>query len=138
VCLLSLCLEAGLCVISCRVNNYSSAKESLINKAISKQFYELFVALPEEHVTILLLLLLCSPLFGLGRFCSFLILYTVGFLGWGISPSQGRNLHTEDHKHRINEHNTDIHALSGIRTQGPSVRGSEDRSCLRPRSHCNR
>jgi hypothetical protein len=27
---------------------------------------------------------------------------SVGLLGWGISPSQGRYLHTEQHKHRIN------------------------------------
>jgi hypothetical protein len=32
---------------------------------------------------------------------------------------------------------TDIHASSGIRTHGPSVRASEDSSCLRPRSHCD-
>jgi hypothetical protein len=39
----------------------------------------------------------------LGRFFSFLI-YTqsVGPLGQGISPSQGRYLHTEQHKHGIN------------------------------------
>jgi hypothetical protein len=30
---------------------------------------------------------------------------------------------------------TDIHALSGIRTHDPSVRASEDNSCLRPRGH---
>jgi hypothetical protein len=42
-----------------------------------------------------------SPL-DLGRFLSFLI-YTqsVGLLGRGISPSQGRYLHTKEHKHRI-------------------------------------
>jgi hypothetical protein len=32
---------------------------------------------------------------------------------------------------------TDIHALSGIRTHDPSVRGSEDNLCLRPRGHCD-
>jgi hypothetical protein len=50
-------------------------------------------------------------------FFGFLI-YTqsVGLLGRGISPSQGRYLHTEQHKHR------DIHALSGIRAHDPSVR----------------
>jgi hypothetical protein len=42
----------------------------------------------------------------------FLDLYTVGLLGREISPSQGRYLHTEQHKHRIN--NTDIHASSGF------------------------
>jgi hypothetical protein len=41
-------------------------------------------------------------------------------------------------KHRINARNTDIHALSGIRTHDPSVRASRDSSCLRPRGHCDR
>jgi hypothetical protein len=40
--------------------------------------------------------------------------------------------------HRINAHNTNIHALSGIRTHDPSVRASEYRSCLRPRGQCDR
>jgi hypothetical protein len=48
-----------------------------------------------------------------------------------ISPSQGRYLHTEKHKHRINTY-TDIHALSRFRTHDTSVRASEDSSCLRP------
>jgi hypothetical protein len=40
-----------------------------------------------------------------GRFFSILIYtQTVGLLGRGISPSQGRYLHTEQHKHRINAH----------------------------------
>jgi hypothetical protein len=62
----------------------------------------------------------------------------VGLIGWGISLSQGRYQHTEQHKHRINAHNTNIHALGGIRTHDPSVRASEDSSCLRPRGHCDR
>jgi hypothetical protein len=33
---------------------------------------------------------------------------------------------------------TIIHALSGIRTYYPSVRGSEDSSCVWPRGHCDR
>jgi hypothetical protein len=62
-----------------------------------------------------------SPLF------SFLILYTVFRTPWtGISLSQGRYLYTEENKHRINAHNTDIHALSGMRTHDPSVRANED------------
>jgi hypothetical protein len=37
------------------------------------------------------------------RFFSFLIyIQSVGLLGRGISPSQGRYLHTGQHKHRIN------------------------------------
>jgi hypothetical protein len=63
---------------------------------------------------------------------------SVGFLGRGIRPSQGRYLHTGQHKHRINAHNKYIHALSGIQTHDLSVRASEDSSCLRPRSRCDR
>jgi hypothetical protein len=77
-----------------------------------------------------------APLF------SFLIIrvYTVGsvrLLGRKIRPSQGLCLHTEQHKHRINAHNINIHALSGIGTHDSSVRASEDSSCLRPRGHCD-
>jgi hypothetical protein len=55
-----------------------------------------------------------------------------------ISLSQGRYLHTGQHKHRINTHNTDIHALSGIRTHDPNLQASEDGSCLQQRGHCDR
>jgi hypothetical protein len=49
-----------------------------------------------------------SPL-DLGCFFSFLIYReSVGFLGQGISPSQGRYLHTEKHKHRINAQETSM------------------------------
>jgi hypothetical protein len=47
-----------------------------------------------------------------------------------MSPSQGRYLRTAQQKNRINAY-TDIHVLSGIRTNDPSVRASEDKSCLR-------
>jgi hypothetical protein len=63
---------------------------------------------------------------------------SVGPLGRGISRSQGLYLHTGQHKHRISAYNTDIHALSEIRTHDPSVRASKDSSCLRPRGHCDR
>jgi hypothetical protein len=70
---------------------------------------------------------LYSPLFGPGLHFTSVIFFTqtVGLLGWVISPSQGRYLHTEQHKHRINAH-TDIHALSGIRNHDPRVQASED------------
>jgi hypothetical protein len=35
-------------------------------------------------------------------------------------------------------HALNIHTLSGIRTHDPSTRASEDSSCLRQRSHCDR
>jgi hypothetical protein len=62
----------------------------------------------------------------------------VGLFGLGIRRSQGLYLHTEQHKHRINTHNTNIHASSGILTHDPSVRASEESSCLRPRGYCDR
>jgi hypothetical protein len=40
-------------------------------------------------------------------------------------------------KHRINAQ-TNIHALSGIRTNDPSIRENENNSRLRPRGHCDR
>jgi hypothetical protein len=80
-----------------------------------------------------------SPLFGPGLFFTFVIFYTqaVGLLGRVISPSQGRYLHTGQCKHRINAH-THIHSLSVIRTHDPSVRASEDNSCIITHSHCSR
>jgi hypothetical protein len=77
-------------------------------------------------------------LLGPGLF-SFVIYFTqmVGLLGREISPSQGRYLCTGQLKHRINAY-TDIHALSGIRTEDPSIRASEGSSCPRPRGHCDR
>jgi hypothetical protein len=82
---------------------------------------------------------LYSLLLGPGLFFSFVIFFTqtVGLLGRGISPSQGHYLHTGQHKHRINSH-TDTHSSSGIRTQDPSIRASEDSSCLRERGHCDK
>jgi hypothetical protein len=47
---------------------------------------------------------LYSPLLGPGLFFSFVIFLTqmIGLLGRVLSPSQGRYLHTKQHKHRIN------------------------------------
>jgi hypothetical protein len=44
---------------------------------------------------------LYSPLLGPGLFFSFVIIFTqtVGLLGWGISPSQGRYLRTGQHRY---------------------------------------
>jgi hypothetical protein len=78
-----------------------------------------------------------EPFVGPWLLFQFLNLYTVGRTPWtGISPSQGRYLHTGQYNHRINAH-TDIHALSGIRNHFPSVRAGEDCSYLRPRGHCD-
>jgi hypothetical protein len=89
------------------------------------------------HDVIILLLLLrfYGPLLGLvPRFFSFLIKYTVSRILWTRDRLfASLYLHTEKHKHRINVHNTDIEALSEIRTHDPRVRVSEDSSC-----HCDR
>jgi hypothetical protein len=71
---------------------------------------------------------LYSPFVGSWPLLQFRNIFTqsVGLLGRVISPSQGRYLHT------------DIHALSGIRTHDPSVRASENSSCLRPSDQCDR
>jgi hypothetical protein len=66
-------------------------------------------------------LLLYSLLFDFGGFLSFLILYTVTMTPWtGDQPSQGRYLHIEQYKQRIDAHR-DIHAFSGIVTHDPSA-----------------
>jgi hypothetical protein len=59
-----------------------------------------------------------------GLFFSFVIFFTqtVGLLGRVISTSQGRYLHTGQHKHRINAH-TDIHAWVGFDTTIPASDG---------------
>jgi hypothetical protein len=79
---------------------------------------------------------LYNPLLGPGLFFTFVIFLTqtVGLLGRVIITSQGRYLHTGQHKHRINPH-IDIHALNEFRTYDPIVQASEDSSCLRPRGH---
>jgi hypothetical protein len=72
--------------------------------------------------------------------CSIFLVFftqTVGLLGRVIRQSQGRYLHTGQHEHSKNP-NTDTHALSGIRTNDPSIRMSEDYSCFRPRGHSDR
>jgi hypothetical protein len=46
-----------------------------------------------------------EPLWTLAAFSvSWFFTQSVGFLGRGISPSQGRYLHSEQHKHKINSH----------------------------------
>jgi hypothetical protein len=56
---------------------------------------------------------------------------SVGLLGRGISPTQGRYLHT--HRIKVGKHQC-LEWDSNPR----SFRASEDTSCLRPRGHCDR
>jgi hypothetical protein len=77
---------------------------------------------------------LYSPL-DLGRFFSFLILYTVSSIPCMGDQPIARLLPTHRTTQTEYKH-TDIHALSRIRNHDRSVRASEDSSCLRPRGHC--
>jgi hypothetical protein len=54
------------------------------------------------------------------------------------SARRKASTYTQNNTNRINAHNTDIHALSEIRTHDLRVRASEDSSCLRLRNHCDR
>jgi hypothetical protein len=71
-------------------------------------------------------------------FSFMIILQTVGLIGWVISSLQGLYLNTGQHKQNKHIQTPNIHALCGIRTQDPSFRASEDSSCLRPLSYCDR
>jgi hypothetical protein len=74
-------------------------------------------------------------------------------LCWTLAPSQIRNLFCTDGRtpwtgdqpvarplptHKTTRTQNKLHAWSGIRTHDPSVRASEDSSCLRTRGHCDR
>jgi hypothetical protein len=56
---------------------------------------------------------------------------TVSLLGRVISSSEGLYLNTEQHKQNKRIHTPNIHTLSGIRNHDPTVRASDDSSCLR-------
>jgi hypothetical protein len=74
---------------------------------------------PVRH-KIIIYLWLYSPLLGLGRFFSFFIFYTVGKSPWTGDQPVAKPLATQDSTNTEKTH-TDIHALSGIRTNDPSV-----------------
>jgi hypothetical protein len=78
-----------------------------------------------------------SPLSDLGRVFGFLI-YTqsVVFLGRGMSPSQGRYIHREQHKGRINALRHPC--LVRFKATKPVFLAGEDSSCPRSRGHCDR
>jgi hypothetical protein len=78
-------------------------------------------------------------LLGSGLFFSFVIFFTqtVGLLG-RRSVRRKAATYTQTTQTQNKCTHTDIHSLSGIRTHDPSIRASEDSSCLRPRGHCDR
>jgi hypothetical protein len=62
---------------------------------------------------------------------------TIGRTRWTRNHPVARPLPTQDNTNS-EQRQTDIHALSRIRTHNPSVRASEHSSCGRPRGHCDR
>jgi hypothetical protein len=78
-----------------------------------------------------------QPYVGPDLFFSFVIFFTqaVRLLGRVISPSQGRCLHTGQHKHIINAHRYPCFEWdSKPRSQ---LSSEQDNSRLRPRGHCD-
>jgi hypothetical protein len=67
---------------------------------------------------------LYSPLLDLAAFSTFLILYTVGRIPWTGDQPVARPILTHRTTQTQSAH-TEIHALSWIRTQDPSVRGAK-------------
>jgi hypothetical protein len=64
-------------------------------------------------------------------FFSFLIRsQSVGLLGRGISPSQGRYLHTEKQERQNKHKHTDINASSGIQNHDLSVERAKNTHAL--------
>jgi hypothetical protein len=68
---------------------------------------------------------------------SWYYIQSVKLLGRGTSLSKGPYVHTEQHKHRINAHNTDIDVLVGFEPTIRAFRESENSSCLKPCGHCD-
>jgi hypothetical protein len=66
--------------------------------------------------------------------------FTDGRTPWASDQPVARPLPTHRTTQIQNKriHTPNIHGLSGIGTHDPSVRASEDSSCLRPRGYCNR
>jgi hypothetical protein len=66
--------------------------------------------------------------------------WTVGRTPWTSDQLVARPLpkHRRAKTQNKQIYTPNIHAVSGIRTHDPSVRASEDCSCLRPRGYCDR
>jgi hypothetical protein len=95
------------------------------------------VVLIEQHsITYCLLFVALQPFVGPWPLFHFL---DPILLERGISPSQGIYLYIEQHKHRINSHNTQTSMpWVGFGPTIPAFERAKDSSCLRPRGHCDR
>jgi hypothetical protein len=83
---------------------------------------------------------LYSPLGPWPLFFSFTIIFTDGRTPWTSDQFVTRPLPKQRTTQTQNKHIhiSNIQDLSGIRTHDPSVRASEDSSCLRPLGYCDR
>jgi hypothetical protein len=101
-------LPEGTCM-SLSINHYSDLSYSLMLSHSSHIYYSFIYSFIHSFING------CTALcWALASSYSFVIFFTqsIGLLGRRISPSQGRYLHTGQHKHRRNAH-TNIHATSG-------------------------
>jgi hypothetical protein len=81
----------------------------------------------------------CTALVDLGRFLSFLILYAVGKTPWAGDQPVGRPLSTHTTTQTQNKNTQYRHPCLEWDSNPRSQCGAgEDRSCLRPRGHCDR
>jgi hypothetical protein len=74
-------------------------------------------------------------LLNLGRFFSFLILYTVGRTPWKGDQPIARPLPTHRTTETQNKRTRTSMPQAGLE---PTIPASEDSSCIRPRGHCDR
>jgi hypothetical protein len=81
------------------------------------------------YIYLSIYLWLYSPSVGLCLFFRFLILYTVDMAPWMRGQPVARSLLTHRTTLKQNKR-TDIYALSGFRAHDPSVRESENSSCV--------
>jgi hypothetical protein len=85
---------------------------------------------------------LCRHLSGPGLFFRVVIFfYAYGRIPWTSDQPDARPLpihRTTQTQNKSTHTYKHIHVLSGIRIHDPSIRASEDSSCLRPRGHSDR
>jgi hypothetical protein len=131
-------LKRCMLVDLCNVLTLDTKTQFEPNRQVTWRLPEIIGTTTEIYIVTRVACGLYSPLLGPGLLFCFIIFLTptVGLLGWMIRSPEGRYLLTGHHTHRINLHR-DLHDLSKIISHDPSVRASEDSSCLRPRGHCD-
>jgi hypothetical protein len=88
------------CLLQEKPHGTSSRRGVRLSSRVVPLMFTPRVGLRHEYLLLLWLYSPCGP-------CSlfqFPNLYTVGLLGRVFGPSEGRYLHTEQHKHKINAH----------------------------------